>query len=288
MTNLSALSCTLSISLWSARRADKTITAETLAAHGAAADAGRWNKTLLSKFSLANLRAIASEARAEHYRRTVPLGETSRAMAGSGYWDYCRVMTDLAARFTAGVSDFCDAYPVLVDLARSELGTTFRADDYPTADAVAERFSFTWALLPLVTADAPDLWLALGADRAAQVSASIASTLDAQRRDASRAVWTRARDVVAHLIDRLDAYTRSGTDGGVFRDTLVTNIVDLVDLLPTLNVYHDPDLTALADRMRSDLCGDDARALRSDTTARAATLDRARALMASMTGVGAV
>ena len=61
-------------------------------------------------------------------------------------------------------------------------------------------------------------------------------------------LWSRLRDVVSHMVDRLNEPESR------FHATLVTNIFDLVDLLPRLNVTDDPELNRFAEEARQKLC----------------------------------
>src|SRR5258708_12518334 len=61
-------------------------------------------------------------------------------------------------------------------------------------------------------------------------------------------LWKRLRDVVSHMVDRLNE------PDSRFHATLVTNIHDLVSLLPQLNVNQDPDLERFATQIRARLC----------------------------------
>ena len=53
----------LNITQWAARKVDKKVTRETNDAHGAAHDAGRYNKALIAKEALAAIVAAANAAR---------------------------------------------------------------------------------------------------------------------------------------------------------------------------------------------------------------------------------
>src|SRR5579884_3866071 len=67
-----AMLCSLSISMWSARKHDPAASEEIASRHGAKSDAGRYNKVLLPKQALAEIQKIVSEARHEHYFITLP------------------------------------------------------------------------------------------------------------------------------------------------------------------------------------------------------------------------
>ena len=67
-----AMLCSLSISMWSARKHDPDASQEIAQRHGAHADAGRYHKVLLPKEALAEVQKIVSDARQEHYFMTLP------------------------------------------------------------------------------------------------------------------------------------------------------------------------------------------------------------------------
>jgi hypothetical protein len=89
-------------------------------------------------------------------------------------------------------------------------------------------------------------------------------------------LWKRLRDVVSHMVDRLsEPETR-------FHATLVTNIFDLVSLLPQLNVNQDPDLERFAAQIRNSLCNYTAQDLKKHDILRATTAADAAGIVAQM------
>ncbi|MDE3075564.1 MAG: hypothetical protein KGJ86_09050, partial [Chloroflexota bacterium] len=105
-----------------------------------------------------------------------------------------------------------------------------------------------------------------------RVRASIEEQVNQALDAAMREVWDRIRDVVGHMAERLRAYTVT-SDGvnGTFRDTLVQNVRDLVDLLPSLNIQANPALAEFTERMRAELCNYSPQTLRSSKNARERT-----------------
>ena len=82
---------------------------------------------------------------------------------------------------------------------------------------------------------------------------------------------------MTHLAERLQAY--QVTEEGVehpFRDSIVTNLVRLVDILPKLNVTADLELERLATQVRASLLVDPQELRKSESvrseTAKAATV----------------
>ncbi len=74
---------------------------------------------------------------------------------------------------------------------------------------------------------------------------------------ASRELWQRLYEAISHRVERLQAYkvTRVGVEHP-FRDSVVTNLVKLVDVLPKLNVTGDPELERLAAQVRASQIAD--------------------------------
>ncbi|MGI8552470.1 MAG: hypothetical protein ACR2PL_17030, partial [Dehalococcoidia bacterium] len=75
-----------------------------------------------------------------------------------------------------------------------------------------------------------------------------------------------------HMVERLWSYrvTAEGVNGK-FHDTLVENVRELVDLLPTLNVTGNTTMAELSERMKAELCRYSAQTLRDSTSARERT-----------------
>lgn len=92
----------------------------------------------------------------------------------------------------------------------------------------------------------------------------------------------RTVDVIEKATEKMDAYGE-GLDGkikGVFRDTLISNIKSLADLLKHLNVTEDPRLERVRKMIIDKLCATDAETLRDDPEARAKFSKDAKAILA--------
>jgi hypothetical protein len=91
-------------------------------------------------------------------------------------------------------------------------------------------------------------------------------------------------EAVSHMADRLSAYKTS--DEGVehpFRDSIVTNLVKLVDVMPRLNVTADPDLDRLTSQVKASLLVDPAE-LRKSEDVRTQTAKAAARIAEQMAG----
>jgi len=278
-----AMLCSLSISMWSARKHDPDASQEIAQRHGAQADAGRYHKVLLPKAALAEIQTIVSDARQEHYFMTLPWDDNGyRVLPAAAYMDHAEKMRELSDRFTPAVDALAREFGNLVEQAKVRLGGLFRPEDYPSSDELCSKFSFETKVMPLP--DAGDFRVTLGDEEKDRIKRQITMAVEASLQVASRDLWQRLYEAVSHLAERLSAYKVTGV--GVehpFRDTVITNLVKFVDVLPKLNVTGDPELERLAAQVRTSLLVDP-HELRKSESVRTETAKAATAICQRMEG----
>lgn len=249
----------------------------------AQADAGRYHKVLLPKQALAEIHKIVNEARHEHYFLTLPWDDNGyRVLPAAVYMDHTDRMRGLSNRFATAVDALAQQFSQLVDQARLRLGSLFRQEDYPLPAELRAKFDFETKVMPLP--DAGDFRVTLGDAERERIKRQITAAVEASLQVGSRELWQRLYEAVTHMAERLTAY--KVTEEGVehpFRDSIVTNLVRLVDVLPKLNVTNDPELARLAEQVRSSLLVDP-QELRKSESRRAETAMTAAAIAAHMAG----
>ncbi len=150
------------------------------------------------------------------------------------------------------------------------------------ADELQSKFSFETKVRPLP--DEGDFRVSLGDEEKARIKRQITATVEASLQVASRELWQRLYEAVAHLGERLRAY--KVTDDGVehpFRNSIVTNLMKLVDVLPKLNITRDFELDRLTEEVRASLLIDP-QALRESESVRTDTAKAAAAIAEQMAG----
>ena len=290
-----AMLCALSISMWSARKHDPDASEEIARLHDADKDAGRYNKLLLPRKSLEEIQKLVSEARREHSFLSLPWADDGyRVLPAPAFMDHTEKMRGISTRFNQAVDTFVLRFEDLVGAAKLRLGTLFRLEDYPGIAQVGEnlrllnaadlraRFSFATNVMPLP--DANDFRVQLGDQDKERIKRQITASVQASLSLATRELWQRLYDAVTHMADRLKAY--KVTDEGVehpFRDTVVTNLVKLVEVLPKLNISSDPALDRLTEEVRRALLVD-VKDLRKDESVRTQTAQAAEEIARKMAG----
>jgi hypothetical protein len=264
------------ISIWTATKHDRKVSRDVANQHGAQERAGRYNKQLLMGAArLEDLRTLAGQIRQHFYKVTLPWSDEGLRLLPSHFlFDLTARMREFKMDFSTGVDQFLEVYPSYIREARAELGSLFREEDYPSVDKLREKFSVNLEILPISTGD--DFRVTMSAEEQARIAREIDANVRQRLTKGTDDLWKRLRDVVNHMVDRLNEPESR------FHATLITNIHDLVSLLPQLNVNQDPDLERFATQIRDRLCSYTAQELKKDDSLRTSTAVEAAGIVAEM------
>ena len=267
----------LSISQWTARKYDRRASEKVARDYGADPDAGRYNKVLVARDAIKRIQRAANEARGYHYENTLPwLDDGARILPAANFTEYSARMRELKTRFEEAVAGFCEAYPALVDEARTNLNGLFDPADYPDTSEIRGRYGMEVSIDPLP--EAGDFRVRLQARDVNRIQEEIARRARAAQARAMRDLWERLYGCVARMAERL------GDRDAVFRDSLVENARELCALLPRLNLADDPRLEELRREVEGRLCRHEPQELRDRPGVRSRTARAAQDIMAVMEG----
>lgn len=295
-----AMLCTLSIQAWEGYKYDREASEEIAEIHQADKDAGRFNKRLLPRRDLKEITQAIGSARRDHEYLTLPWSDDGyRVLPAAAYMDHLKTVQSRTAEFNAAVERLVEKFEQLVN-NQSRLGSLFKVEDYPGMrkegdklrlafpDELRRRFSVKTTVRPMPTAD--DFRVSIGDEQRERIKRQIAESVEASLRVGTRKLWQRLYKVVSHMAARMSEYNtaESGNKPKLY-DSIVTNIVDLVDVLPKLNITGDVDLDRMADEVRHALLVDP-KELRKSELVRANTAKAAAEIaqrMAAYMGVPA-
>ena len=156
------------------------------------------------------------------------------------------------AEFYDMVDKLCKSLPALRDRAKVDLNGAFYLLGFPTEDEVRERYKFEIKQSAITHPD--DI-------RLNHVSAKARAAIeDSTRKEYSDKVQDLHKQVVEKLEAALSRVVTSLTEfnsGKIarFEDTMVTNLEELVEALPSLNVNNDRSISAAVTRARDLVSG---------------------------------
>ena len=237
-----AMLVTLRIHGWSGRRYDKRASQYVAVQHDAATNAGRYNKRLLPKAALAALNATLNEARKTHYHHTLPWDDVgARLLPVANYERYTSALDSLIERMFRERERFLADYDNQVDQARLDLGQLFQREDYPSREELRGRYSAHYRIVPVP--DSGHFLADLGSGENERVRRDIEQHVQERLNGALGDLYRRLGEAVGHVCERL------GDDPNgkpkVFRDSMILNLRELVDIVPRLNLFGDRYLEGL-------------------------------------------
>lgn len=273
-----AVLVSLSVSTWTARKLDKRVSSEVAANHAARQDAGRYNKLLVAEDAIRRVQQAARQARDTHYKLTLPwLDNGQRILTNRAYMDYMAQMREERGNFERAVSDFLSQYPQLVVAAQQRLGTMYRAEDYPDAGEIAGKFGMEFNVTPVP--DSRDFRVALSDTEAERIRTDLEERVQQATSAAARDAWDRLHEVIGNVVERLS------DPKAIFRDSLIGNVAELVNILPMLNLNDDPELERLRREAERKIVSLDPADLRQDKAARQAAARDAKGILDAMAGM---
>jgi len=265
----SAMLVVISISTWTGRKLDKRASTDVTRSNGADSGIANVHKKLLGNCDeLTAVQKFGANARNIHYSMTMPWSDVGlRLLPTAMYPKYHQAMTELQNEYFRLVKVFLDSYEWEISQAQARLGALFRADDYPTAESIAAKFDFELNYIPLP--ESGDFRIDVGVEALDQVKSDYEEFYSTQVKRAMDDVWRRVYDSLTKMSERLDYGGHE--DKKIFRDSLVDNVLDMVDLLDVCNVTGDSQMSAMRLNLEDALRGVTPDALREDAFLRAET-----------------
>ena len=265
----SAMLVEVNISNWAGRKKDKRASIDVTSANHADSGVASVNKKLLANSD--TLRAIQTHVTAVrnmHTNMTMPWSNSGlRLLPTAQYFKYSQAMSDMQNEFNRLVADFLRSYNDEVVDVQLKLGDLFSHDDYPTCESLWNKFAFRMNYMPLP--DAGDFRVDIGNDALDEIRQTYADFYSKQFDTAMNDVWTRLHKALTSMSERLDYGTKE--DKKIFRDSLVGNVSDMIELLRVCNVNNSTQMSAMANKLETAMAGVTPDALREDDTFRAET-----------------
>ena len=276
-----AMLASVSFSKWAPRKVDKEATRETIQRAGAREGAAKVTKQLADAAAFKEIQDIDAAAYEFHKSHTSPwLDNGRRLLSVAFYPEYVEKMRAYREAREEAVSRFTAIYPDLVAQAPRLLGDMFDPNDYPAASEIGDKFAMKTRFLPVPKG--ADWRVDMSEEEAAILRADVEQANREALEIATRDAFERIAEVVGRMVDRLTSY-EPGEKGkraqNTFKDSLVGNVRDLVEILPVINITGDPRLSDLCARMQAELTAHDADELRDNFNVRESVAKAAQTIL---------
>jgi hypothetical protein len=270
----SAMLVELNISVWTGRKFDKVVSQEIDTAKQTTTRAGNYHKNLIADEPIfTNIGKFQGNARTYHYHATMPWSDSGmRLLTTPMYFDYHKTVSQMEMDFDNLVIMALNDYPNMILRAKHRLGDLFNEHDYPDVDDLRNKYRFSVKFSPVPTVG--DWRVDVGNEAQQVLNESYAEAYSANLELAYKDIWTRTHEALLNMSSKL-----SGNNKQIFRDSLVSNVKDMVDLLDKFNVTDDPKMKEAKAKIQSALVGITPDALREDDDLRLDTKSKVDELL---------
>ena len=265
----SAMLVDLSLSVWTGRKLDKSVSAEVDVSKNTKGRAGNYHKNLLAgSEKLAEIGKLSSTIRNWSYSQTSPWSDAgTRLLPSTLFFDYKAKLTEYEKMFSDKVTEFLGEYDTLVTKAAFQLGDLFNREDYPVVEKIQSKFGLHYTFSPVP--EAGDFRVDIGNAGMSELREQYQSAYKTRIEASMKDVWERLHDALSKMSERFD-YEEEGTKK-IFRDSLIENAQELTGLLKHLNITGDMQMEAMRKRLEALLSGCDADSFREDEVLRVKT-----------------
>lgn len=266
------------ILLWMGHRYDKAASEALMQQAEAEADTARVNKRIIPQEALKHVTAAASSIRTHLREQTWPWKDNGdRLLMRKKHLKFMEEYNNRVARFDTAVDDFLNTtYKAERERAEFRMGKLFDEADYPPVKALRRKFSVALDIDAVTTAN--DFRVDMDEDAREQVRQSMEEAMQDRVNRTLTEVWTRLADKLKHYADTMK------DDKKVFRDTTVSNLEEIIDVLPDMNIFGDKKLAKIGAEIKDKLIGYTPEQLRNEPDTRAYVAEEAQNLIDVMGG----
>lgn len=171
-------------------------------------------------------------------------------------------LKEIEWHYNSAVEDFLYWYPQTVKDAKESLGELFDECDYPTQEAVKNKFRFQWRYITI----GPSVSRVLPPSIYKEEVKKFRELMEQARSEAITALREEFVDLVTNIADKLQNHD----DGRPRRlpDAAVENLKQFLDNFSSRNIFEDAQLAELVEQCRGIITNTNANAIRGNTQVR--------------------
>jgi hypothetical protein len=246
----------------------------------------RVNKSLFSKACTEAYMKVYNDGSKYFYRVTLPWDDRGwRLLSIELFEDFQKTIKTYTKNYRAKVLDFIENISAHIEDSKMMLGEAFRIEDYKflapngsvDQDYLLDQFGFEIEFNTVTSGD--DLRATLTEDDREIIADQIDKQATENFQRANVHIITSLHECIFAIHERLC------DDENVFRDTLITNLEDLCDLIPKMNIANDPAINHMAEVAKQQLTKWDPAVLREVPSIRNDVSNDAKKILKDMEGL---
>lgn len=245
-------------------------------------------KKLVPREAITSVTRAITKFKTFHYDNTLPwLDNGIRILPSAHFEKYNIEARKLIDDAMIEVDQFLKLYPKIRENSRKALGKAFDENDYPQPAVLRTRWEVRIRIMPLP--DRADFRADIPAGEIETIRKNIDAQIQEGVKNATHDMFQRLHKVVSNMRDRVNEYGKQTPVKGKeairtrqLRDSAITNIRELCELLPSLNFTNDPTLTALAKEINDSLGKQNPDTLRENEDLRKSAVKKADDILERM------
>ena len=262
----------LRIGKWGAKVHDSEASREVERANEAEENTVRVIKTLMDFPEYKDFKTIGSKARSFHRDHTMPwLWGGTGILPMDLYDPYKNYMDDNIYEAEKATKVIVERYPERIKLNEKKLAKLYKVIEYPPVNVIASKFIIDYTFYPVGSSDFRSVE-GLNDAQKAEFQARAEKQIKDDLEEATKTLFERFHKYVHRMYERLE------NEDKTFRESLISNIEDVIEILPKINITGNPELNKLCRDAKLMLCKYDVEDLRMDLDVRAGVAKNAKQL----------
>lgn len=223
---------------------EKKVEEDTIRKYGNAGDTTRTTKKLF-KGSIDELTKSQGQIRVFHYTLTLPWNDNNkRLLPSKKILEYTEGINNLISEHEAKIAEFFKKYVDYINQDKALLKDLFDTSNYLSLEQARQKFYVKVSYEPIE--EVGDFRIELKDKAIEEIKRQFLEDRKLFEEKSKKDLWARLYKVVKHMSERLKA-------DGKLHESIVTNITELIELLPQLNVLQDKELDKMLEEVKTDL-----------------------------------
>lgn len=254
LSNANTVLVVIFISNWSGYRYDKKASKRTLLFNHSAENAGRFNKKLLPKQALGDVKKVIQEFAKFTDERTLPYSGLTgtRILPTSDFMDFQAEVMEYQHELRAALNKLSDGYDDHIETAKEMLGDLFKASDYPDKAILQNKFGIRVTYMPVPVGE--NFNNIIGNKQVAELNMQIQDVTEAAIDTLMTNAFTALNRLRSSMLSDSDRY---------FKTTVVTNMSTIVNQMRKLEYLGAPLIKKLGTLVQAKLLDIDMKKLKA-------------------------